>query len=410
MSNAAIERMIADRVDATIVAERTAAAAKAVEVARAATSAETTRSAATVGGAGGSNNARPTAGAGGPNVAVLTVDAITMNAIPEVRGCSYTEFMKCEPTKFKGTEGSVGLTYWLERSKLVFLISKCAENDKVKYATSTLLDEALSWWNSVAQPIGIENAYKIPWGSGHNNLQPPISRTTIVPTTEKLLERYVWGLPQPIQGNVTSFDPDTIDEAMRMARMLMDHVVRAGTVLENARCYATAATAPAGGRGYPLVALLWVNANALNTSIGFDNPVRGMNLTDVNLSIMGEPLSPDRLFDFPMDELHPAFNFFAPGPLPGYAGNPNNNNGWLEADDYLLGELEAMADEQMVVPAVKEIAEQMVVPAIEEVVEPMVEAEEQMVASVMDMEEDLIALFGENDDFEDDDSKDEEEV
>ncbi|GKG31913.1 hypothetical protein Tco_0426863, partial [Tanacetum coccineum] len=39
----------------------------------------------------------------------------------------------------------------------------------------------------------------------------------------------------------------------------------------------------------------------------------------------------------------------------------------------------------------------------------MVEAEEQMVASVMDMEEDLIALFGENDDFEDDDSKDEEE-
>ncbi|GJT79809.1 hypothetical protein Tco_1054151, partial [Tanacetum coccineum] len=73
------------------------------------------------------------------------------------------------------------------------------------------------------------------------------------------------------------------------------------------------------------------------------------------------PLSPDRLFDFPMDELHPAFNFFAPGPLLGYAGNPNNNNGWLEADNYLLGELEAMADEQKVIPAVEEIAEQMVV-------------------------------------------------
>ncbi|GJX27039.1 hypothetical protein Tco_0233335 [Tanacetum coccineum] len=107
---------------------------------------------------------------------------------------------------------------------------------------------------------------------------------------------------------------------------------------------------------------------------------------------MGEPLSPDRVFDFPMDEPHPAYDFFAPAPLPGYAGNPNNNNGWLAADDYLLGELEAMVDEQMVVPAVDEIAEQMVVPAVEEVAEPVVGVEE---------EQDLAVLFG-DDDFEDD--------
>ncbi|GJW88519.1 hypothetical protein Tco_0163859 [Tanacetum coccineum] len=95
---------------------------------------------------------------------------------------------------------------------------------------------------------------------------------------------------------------------------------------------------------------------------------------------MGEPLSPDRIFDFPEDELepHPAYDFFAPALLPGYAGNPNNNNGWLAADDYLLGELEAMVNEQMVVPAI-----------------------EEMDALMMDMEEDLAALFG-DDDFEDD--------
>ncbi|GKB05524.1 hypothetical protein Tco_0833719 [Tanacetum coccineum] len=129
---------------------------------------------------------------------------------------------------------------------------------------------------------------------------------------------------------------------------------------------------------------------------------------------MGEPLSPDRVFDFPMDEPHPAYDFFAPAPLPGYAGNPNNKNGWLAADDYLLGELEAMMDEQMVIPAVDEIAEQMVVPAVEEVAEPVVEAEEeqviapvvdvvegQMDAPMIDMEEDLAVLFG-DDDFEDD--------
>ncbi|GJW30452.1 hypothetical protein Tco_0047327 [Tanacetum coccineum] len=125
---------------------------------------------------------------------------------------------------------------------------------------------------------------------------------------------------------------------------------------------------------------------------------------------MGEPLSPDRVFDFPIDEPHPTYDFFAPAPLPRYAGNLNNNNGWLAADDYLLGELEAMVDKQMVVHAVDEIAEQMVVPVVEEVVEPVVEAgEEQVIAPVvdvvegqmdapmMDMEEDLVVPFGDDD-------------
>ncbi|GJR68870.1 hypothetical protein Tco_0014935 [Tanacetum coccineum] len=119
---------------------------------------------------------------------------------------------------------------------------------------------------------------------------------------------------------------------------------------------------------------------------------------------MGEPLSPDRVFDFPVDdsEPHPAYDFFAPAPLPGYAGNPNNNNGWLEADDYLLGELEAMVDEQMVVPAIEEGAEPIAEAEEEQVIAPVVGMEEeQMNAPVIDMEEDLAALFG-DDDFEDD--------
>nr|GEW46411.1 hypothetical protein [Tanacetum cinerariifolium] len=77
---------------------------------------------------------------------------------------------------------------------------------------------------------------------------------------------------------------------------------------------------------------------------------------------MGEPLSPDHVFDFPMDELepHPAYDFFMPGLLPRYAGNPKNNNGWIEADVPLLKELGDMADEPMVGPLDDEIAEPIV--------------------------------------------------
>ncbi|GKE81144.1 hypothetical protein Tco_1551144, partial [Tanacetum coccineum] len=76
--------------------------------------------------------------------------------------------------------------------------------------------------------------------------------------------------------------------------------------------------------------------------------------------------------------------FFAPAPLPEYAGNPNNNNGWLAADDYLLGELEAMVDEQMVVPAIEEVAEPVVEAEEEQVVAPVVDVVEgQMDAPMM---------------------------
>ncbi|GJW71593.1 hypothetical protein Tco_0128510 [Tanacetum coccineum] len=77
---------------------------------------------------------------------------------PVARKCSYKEFMSCQPFNFKGTEGVVGLIRWFERNESVFSHSNCTEDCKVKFATSTLTEEAFSWWNSFAQPIGIEEA------------------------------------------------------------------------------------------------------------------------------------------------------------------------------------------------------------------------------------------------------------
>ncbi|GJT48854.1 hypothetical protein Tco_0975011 [Tanacetum coccineum] len=82
---------------------------------------------------------------------------------PVARKCSYKEFMSYQPFNFKGMEGAVGLIHWFERTELVFSHSDCTEDCKVKFATGTLTEEALSWWNSFAQPIGIEEAYKTTW-------------------------------------------------------------------------------------------------------------------------------------------------------------------------------------------------------------------------------------------------------
>ncbi|GKB22687.1 hypothetical protein Tco_0862088 [Tanacetum coccineum] len=64
---------------------------------------------------------------------------------------------------FNGKEVHESLIYWFERTESVFSQSRCAEENKVTFATGTLTDDALSWWNAHAQPMGIEQANQITW-------------------------------------------------------------------------------------------------------------------------------------------------------------------------------------------------------------------------------------------------------
>ncbi|GKA86178.1 hypothetical protein Tco_0807889 [Tanacetum coccineum] len=148
---------------------------------------------------------------------------------PVARQCSYKEFMSYQPINFKGTEGAIGLIRCFERTGLVFSRSNYTEDCKVKFATSTLTEEALSWWNSFAQPIGIEEAYKITWG---NDLKTYVRRfqelatlcPTMVPDYEKMMEIFIGGLPRSIEGNATTSKPQTLKEAINIAHRLMDQI------------------------------------------------------------------------------------------------------------------------------------------------------------------------------------------
>nr|GEU78168.1 putative reverse transcriptase domain-containing protein [Tanacetum cinerariifolium] len=83
--------------------------------------------------------------------------------IPVVKTGNYKEFISYQPFYFNGAKEALGLIRWFERTKLVFSRSRCAEENKVTFATGTLTDDALSWWNAYAQPMGIEQANQITW-------------------------------------------------------------------------------------------------------------------------------------------------------------------------------------------------------------------------------------------------------
>ncbi|GJV83273.1 reverse transcriptase domain-containing protein [Tanacetum coccineum] len=187
--------------------------------------------------------------------------------IPVAKTGNYKEFVSCQPFYFNGTKGAIDLIRWFERTESVFSRSKCAEEDKVTFATGTLTDDALSWWNSYAQPIGIDQANQITWTElkrlltnkycprtevkkmedefynlvvKGNDLKTYIRRfqelavlcPNMVPNVEKLMEVFISGLPRSIEGNVTASKPQTLEEAINIAQRLMDQIIKRDSVQE----------------------------------------------------------------------------------------------------------------------------------------------------------------------------------
>ncbi|GJU44560.1 putative ribonuclease H-like domain-containing protein [Tanacetum coccineum] len=175
---------------------------------------------------------------------------------PVAKRGNYKEFINCQPFYFNGTEGAVNLIRWFERTESVFSRSKCAEEDRVTFATGTLTNDALSWWNAYAQPNGIEQANRITWTElkelltnkycprtevkkmedefynlvvKGNDLKTYIRRfqelaflcPNMVPNAEKLVEVFINGLPRSIEGNVTASKPQTLEEAINIAHKML---------------------------------------------------------------------------------------------------------------------------------------------------------------------------------------------
>ncbi|GJX16521.1 hypothetical protein Tco_0217353 [Tanacetum coccineum] len=140
------------------------------------------------------------------------------------RECSYSEFLKCKPSNFKGTKGVIGLTRWFEKMKSVFSISNCTASCEVKFATSTLQDDALAWWNSQVKTTTPEAAHAMPWAAlkkmmTHKYCPRDVPRDKI--------EKYIGGLPNMIYGSVKASKPKTMQEAIEFTTELMDEKTHA---------------------------------------------------------------------------------------------------------------------------------------------------------------------------------------
>ncbi|GKD64266.1 reverse transcriptase domain-containing protein [Tanacetum coccineum] len=78
-------------------------------------------------------------------------------------GCSYKEFLACNPKEDDGKGGVVVLTRWIEKMKFVHDMSGCSIDQKVKYTAGSFVGKALTWWNSQIHTLSREVAVSMSW-------------------------------------------------------------------------------------------------------------------------------------------------------------------------------------------------------------------------------------------------------
>nr|GEY01057.1 hypothetical protein [Tanacetum cinerariifolium] len=181
--------------------------------------------------------------------------------VPQLTGCTYVTFTKCDPLPFNGTEGAVGLCQWFEKLESVFQISESKEKDRVKFAMATLRGRALTWWNGRTKAMGIEAANNTSWSEVRKWMTEEFYPRSVIQSMEQELynlrmkgiyidgytnrfhelallcqrmvepeavkvEQYLRGLTKSIRGDVTSSQPATINDAVRLAYQLVGQLIQ----------------------------------------------------------------------------------------------------------------------------------------------------------------------------------------
>ncbi|GKE34089.1 hypothetical protein Tco_1453411 [Tanacetum coccineum] len=109
-----------------------------------------------------------------------------------IHECTYTDFLKCQPMNFKGTEGVVGLTQWAVRHDVAYAMP----------------------WKTLKKMMTDKYC---PRGEIKK-----LETEMMFPEESDVVEKYVGGLPDMIHGSVKASKPKTMQEAIEFATELMD--------------------------------------------------------------------------------------------------------------------------------------------------------------------------------------------
>nr|GEX33005.1 hypothetical protein [Tanacetum cinerariifolium] len=120
--------------------------------------------------------------------------------VPTQRECTYTDFLKCQPINFKGTEGVVGLTQ--------MIIDKYFLRGEIKKLES-------EYWN-----LRVRGTDLLTYNQRFQELALMCDRMFLEESTK--VEWYIGGLLDMIHGSVKASKPQSMQEAIEFATKMME--------------------------------------------------------------------------------------------------------------------------------------------------------------------------------------------
>nr|GEY01741.1 Gag-Pol polyprotein [Tanacetum cinerariifolium] len=157
-------------------------------------------------------------------------------------GCTYKGFMACNPKEYDGKGGAIALTRWIKKMENVNDNSGCTENQKVKYAASSFVNKALTWWNTQVQAKGHEATIGMSWADFKALLVEEFCPSNEMEKLESkfwnhnmssLIKRYIAELAPEIRGMLRATQPTTIQSVILRAGILTDEAVSCGTLTKS---------------------------------------------------------------------------------------------------------------------------------------------------------------------------------
>ncbi|GKA18191.1 putative reverse transcriptase domain-containing protein [Tanacetum coccineum] len=155
-------------------------------------------------------------------------------------GCSYKEFLACNPKEYDGKGGAVVLTQWIVKMESVQDMSGCSIDQKEVAVSMSWNDFKFMMIEGFCPSHEMQKLETELWnhamvGAGHAayidrfhelaRLVPHL----VTPESRKI-ERYVYGLAPQIRRMVAATEPKTIQKALQISSALTDEAVRNGSI------------------------------------------------------------------------------------------------------------------------------------------------------------------------------------
>ncbi|GJY49653.1 reverse transcriptase domain-containing protein [Tanacetum coccineum] len=166
-------------------------------------------------------------------------------------GCSYKEFMACNPKDYDRKGGAIVYTRWIEKMESVQDMTGYGANQKVKSITGSFIGKALTWWNTQVQTRGRKAAVGMTWEDFKDLMRKEFCPNNVMQKLETEFWCYAMvgaghaaytdrfhelaSLAPQIHVMVAATEPTIIQSDVLKAGMLTDEAIKNGSLKKNTK-------------------------------------------------------------------------------------------------------------------------------------------------------------------------------